>query len=99
MQVFHVDKPVEQPVLAGRSSPDPVSPNMEKLLRNVQHSYRDLKETDVISGIEQGIQDFHADLLVIVPHKPGFWDMIFNKSNTRKMALKTHVPLLALPQE
>lgn len=99
VQVFHVDKPAEQPVMAGNSSAAPVSTNMEQVLRNVQHSYRDLTETDVIKGIEQGIQDFHADLLVMVPHKPGFWDMIFNKSNTRKMALKSPVPLLALPQE
>lgn len=98
VQVFHVDKPVEA-VMAGNSTPGPVNTNMEQLLRNVQHSYRDLEEEDVIRGIEQGIHDFNADLLVMVPHRPGFWDMIFNKSNTRKMALRTPVPLLALPQE
>lgn len=99
VQVFHVEQE-EELVPAGRkpqaSAPD--GPQLERILRGIKHTYRILQEeADVVDGIEQGVQDYLADLLVMVPNKPDFLDRLLNLSNTRRMVLQTHVPLLALP--
>jgi hypothetical protein len=35
----------------------------------------------------------------MLPQEHNFWDGLFNRSNTRKIAFQVHVPLLALPAE
>lgn len=72
-------------------------PNMETLLQGVSHDYLFIEAEDALKGIESGVDDFKADLLVMVPQEHGFWDLVNNRSMTRKMAFRTHVPLLALP--
>lgn len=94
VQVFHVEQEDEL-VLAGRK---PEGPKLERVLRGIKHTYRILQEeVDVVDGIEQGVNDYLADLLVMVPNKPAFLDRLLNLSNTRRMVLQTQVPLLALP--
>jgi nucleotide-binding universal stress UspA family protein len=95
VKILHVETPAEREhaenlVKAGGT-------NMEKLLRGIKHSYAFIEDEDVLRGLERGIEENGADLLVMVPHKANFWEALLNKSHTRKMALHTHVPLLALP--
>jgi hypothetical protein len=59
--------------------------------------YKLLEVEDVISGIEKGIEQYNAHLLVMVPHRLNLWEGIMNQSVTRSMALRTQIPLLALP--
>lgn len=112
LQVLHIEKPVAQNFAVANNSSDANQANqarqtsqaeqarkMPVVFNEVQPAYRDMEEENVILGIEKGLQEFGADLLVMIPHKPGFWDMIFKKSHTRKMILKTPVPLLTLPEE
>jgi hypothetical protein len=70
---------------------------VERLLNEVNYSYKDVAANDVIKGIETEAKDFNADLLVMVPHKYGFWEGILHKSKTSRMTHRTHIPLLALP--
>jgi hypothetical protein len=70
--------------------------DLEGNFKGVKHSYNFLKDDEVLKGIEKGIEDHKSDLLVMAPHKEGFWDKFLNRSNTRKMALRTHIPLLSL---
>jgi nucleotide-binding universal stress UspA family protein len=71
--------------------------HLERMLRGVDHQFDWLEEENVSEGIEQGIKSTQADLLVMVPRKRPFWDIITGRSQTRKMAFKTSVPLLSLP--
>ena len=71
--------------------------NLENIFDGISHTYRDQTDEHVLDGIEKGIRESNADLLVMVPKNTGFWNMIFNRSKTCKMAKQTHVPLLALP--
>lgn len=102
VQLFHVEK-ASEPILASNISngrETSVKINLEQVLEEVPHAYRDMEEEDVIKGIERGIADYHTDMLVMVPRKTGFWNTLFHKSNTRKMAfMKERIPLLALPEE
>lgn len=96
VDVLHVEKP--EPATA---PPDKKSayrgPHLETMLQAIKHQYTFLEEQDVVTGIEQGIREEEANLLVMVPRPHGFWDILFNRSTTRRMAYQTHIPLLVLP--
>lgn len=96
LQILHVEPvpafAIEDPVPELKKGP-----KLESIFRGIKHTYREVGQDDIIKGIEQGVKEYHADLLVMVPHKPNFWDYIFSMSNTRKMALRSHIPLLAIP--
>lgn len=72
--------------------------DLEGNFKGVKHSYNFVKGDDVLRGIEKGIEDHKSDLLVMAPHKEDFWDKFLNRSSTRKMALRTHIPLLSLQE-
>lgn len=70
---------------------------MEEILDGVVHDYRDISDDHILGGIDRGVREFEADMLVMVPHHTGFWNTLFNRSKTRKMAMLTEVPLLSIP--
>lgn len=94
IQVVQVKK-VKDPI--GEQQNVKKGPKLEDIFKGIEHTYRDLTEEHILDGIERGVRESNADLLVMVPKHTGFWNMIFNRSKTCKMAKKTHVPLLALP--
>jgi nucleotide-binding universal stress UspA family protein len=73
------------------------SDKIDTLLLNIRHEYVQIAEGDFLKGINKGIAESNAQLLVMVPGERNFWESLTNKSNTRKAALQTHIPLLALP--
>lgn len=97
VQILHVEK--DEQFLPGKDrKPIPKNtPNMEALLRGVKHAYRFMREKNVLEGIDRAVEEYHADILVMVPHKASFWEALLHPSLTRKMTLHTHVPLLVLP--
>ena len=96
IQVLHVEK-TKEPTALSKQGENNCGPDLENILSGVRHSYRDLTDEHILDGIEKGVRESNADLLVMIPKHTGFWNMIFNRSRTRKMAHKTNVPLLALP--
>ncbi|MBI2271657.1 MAG: universal stress protein [Bacteroidetes bacterium] len=66
------------------------------LLSEVSHKMVKFSDTDTIHGIHNYLKDHDADLLVMMKRKHGFFDLLFNGSNTRKMAFHTHIPLLII---
>jgi nucleotide-binding universal stress UspA family protein len=96
VQVVHVSR--EE--LVKKTTPVRVSEKeriVHSVFEGVEHRYKEIKADDVIKGIEMGVNDLKADLLVMIPDRPNFWDIILRKSNTRHMALRTNIPLLVLP--
>jgi nucleotide-binding universal stress UspA family protein len=58
-----------------------------------------LEKGDVINSINTYIDDHHADLLVMAKHNRHFFDRLFHRSLSKKMAFHTHIPLLILVKE
>lgn len=50
---------------------------------------------DIDEAIEQYISVSNADMLAMFTHEPTFYERVFDKSMTRKMAFHSKVPLLA----
>lgn len=96
VQVLHVEKARK---LAGNTvlAEAGISADIESNLEGINHSFRDVEGRDVIKGIQNGIEEFNADMLVMIPQKHGFWDSMLHKSKTCAMAAQSHIPLLSIP--
>jgi len=70
---------------------------MHVVVKKTNHTHNVIRNASVGDGIMQGVKEWQADLLVMVPHRPGFWERLLNGSTTREVTLKTRVPLLILP--
>lgn len=92
VQVLHVMKEPEAEKGKGNPPPGP-----GQIPQGIRPAYRITAEEGIAEGIERGVLDYGADLLVMVPRKNRFRDALNYESHTRAMALKTRVPLLAIP--
>ncbi len=52
------------------------------------------EDVDTLSGVNHYLESNKADMLAMLTHKRGFWGRLIHGSQSRKMALKTHIPLL-----
>ncbi len=55
-----------------------------------------VKGKSVIEGIEQYTHDYHIDLVVFATRRRNFWENLIHKSQTKRMALNTELPLLVM---
>lgn len=61
---------------------------------NIQ--YKELEKGDVVNTINGYVEANHADLLVMAKHNRNFFDRLFHRSLSKKMAFHTKIPLLVL---
>lgn len=66
-------------------------------LELAKYAYKSIKSNAVVSEIKKEIENYNADILVMVPQKYGFWDSLVHISKTRTMASGLNIPLLSLP--
>ncbi|MFM1876770.1 MAG: hypothetical protein RL266_2507 [Bacteroidota bacterium] len=69
---------------------------LDHVLENLEHTFHFENSNDKIRAIEDYLNTHNIDLLAVVPRKNNFFDAIFHKSVTRRLALHTKVPLLAM---
>ncbi len=70
---------------------------LEGTLSDVEHIYYFPEKEDLVEGINEFVEDNHADMIAIIPHRYNIIERLFHKSISKKMAFHTRVPLLALP--
>jgi nucleotide-binding universal stress UspA family protein len=69
---------------------------LEHQLRDVSHQLFFPAAQEVTEEINSFVDWHKGDLLVMVPHRHTVLQKIFHKSNTKRMAFHTHVPLLSI---
>ncbi len=69
---------------------------LEHLLADIPHDYAFLSNSDKALAIETHASNNDIDMLVTVPRRNNFFDAIFHRSVTRKLALHTKVPMLVM---
>ncbi len=74
------------------------SDEWEKQFADVHVIYSTMYEENLRMGIDLGACESHADLLVLMPCRYGFFEEVCQKDNTQKMVFHSRVPLLALPE-
>lgn len=74
--------------------------NEERIIMDsLQESYKEIYfrtigHHDVVEGLNEYLEQYPADLLVLLRHDRSFWQSLFHNSVTKKIALNTKVPLL-----
>ena len=71
---------------------------MDEMLEGVDHIYRYVENHSIIDGIKEGLEQFPANLLVMIPRKLGFFESLIKGSSTSQMTVRTRVPLLVIPK-
>lgn len=64
-----------------------------------QLQFIELEKGEIISSINDYVDGIKADLLVMAKHNRNFFDRLFHRSLSKKMAYHTHVPLLILVKD
>lgn len=86
--VFHIEK---------STVPDTefVFPSFEEF-EDIPHLLAHVQDEDVIHGIETVIEDNNIDIMAMVAHHYNFLDKLFHRSVTKKMIMKSKIPVLIL---
>ncbi len=69
---------------------------LEELLEGTKHSFHRVYAEKVVDGIETFVETHEVSMLALVRPKYSFFERLFHRSVTKKMALHTKVPLLVL---
>lgn len=73
--------------------------NLDKLFERIPHSIHTEVSDDIPEAINTFSKSNYADLLVTIPQKHNFLELLFNKSITRNLVFHTQLPLLCLPDK
>ncbi|WP_338359291.1 universal stress protein [Yeosuana marina] len=64
--------------------------------KDIEYMYKEVHSDAVIQEIKDEMKRIHADLLIMVPYKYGFWSSLVHKSKTRVMISGMDIPLLSI---
>jgi nucleotide-binding universal stress UspA family protein len=90
--VLNVVTPVEVPTYENAVA----GSTIENSLKDIEHTLFFPSSDDITDEINAFADAHQCDWLVMVPHKHKLLAGLFHKSNTKRMAFHTHIPLLAL---
>jgi nucleotide-binding universal stress UspA family protein len=69
---------------------------LNNLLEGIDHDFHFENSNDKAGAIERFVETHNIDMLASIPRKSHFFDSIFHRSVTRRLALHSKVPLLVM---
>jgi len=69
---------------------------LQEMLEELHPSYRFLDGDDIEENLGEVVKQGNVDLLIVIPKKHNVINRIFHKSQTKQIAMHTHVPIMAL---
>ena len=73
--------------------------DLHKLWDSENAEYHFINNKDIAEGIMEFVSEEDVQLLIVVPKKRGFFESIFHRSLTKKLAYHTDLPLLIFKEE
>lgn len=92
VEVFYVRQTIER-----LQREDTERAHLDEAMQGISYYYHNVQSARIVEAIKQEVIDSKTDLLIMVPHKYGFWDSLVHRSKTRLMASGNQVPLLSIP--
>jgi len=96
MKIIHVGKGVMSHEEIDKRNK--ILATVEKGIKTIENTYDYIHDPDVVEGIENYIKSERIDLIVLTPHRYNLLERLFKESVTRKLALHSQIPLLAIPE-
>ncbi len=90
--VLDVEKPVTIPMYENTAAGE----SLEKALKDVDHAMFFSAAEHIEDGINSFADEHQCDWVAMIPHKHTILSRLFNRSNTKRMAFHTHIPLLSI---
>ncbi|MBN8703821.1 MAG: universal stress protein [Bacteroidetes bacterium] len=72
--------------------------NVKNSLGTIDCDFKYLQSEDVVEELNQFVDSYQCDWLVMFPHNYNLFEGLFHKSSTKQMAYHTHIPLLSIHQ-
>ncbi len=69
---------------------------LESIFDSMEHSLHFPENDDITYAINDFVEKHNIDLLIMIPKKQTIFTSIFHKSNTKRMAFHSHIPLLTI---
>lgn len=69
---------------------------LDSLLKSNNPQYHFVENESFTDGINQFADNNNIDLIITIPKKHGFFDNIFKKSHTKRLAFHSHLPLMVM---
>lgn len=70
---------------------------LERAMSLVPHTFYSPRSHTIEKGIHRHVAQHRNDLIALIPRTHGFFERLFQKSVTKQMVYRTHMPLLTLP--
>lgn len=70
--------------------------DLDDLFFGTDHSFKFVENSDVEKGILEFTNDNHSDLLVVISRKRNFFETLFHKSISKKLAMHSDTPMMIL---
>ena len=67
---------------------------LDGLLKGYQPQYHFTENESFTAGINLFADNNQIDLVITMPKKHGFFDTLFKKSHTKRLAFHSHLPLV-----
>jgi nucleotide-binding universal stress UspA family protein len=62
----------------------------------IPYYYNDVTAEGVVKAIIKEAKNVGADMIIMTPHRYGFWGSLFNRTKTRSMVSNGEIPLLSI---
>ncbi|TSA58964.1 MAG: hypothetical protein D4R41_03385 [Sediminibacterium sp.] len=69
---------------------------LDRLLKEFSPTYHFIENESFTAGINSFSEKNKIDLIITMPKKHGFFDSLFKKSHTKKLAFHSHLPLMVM---
>ncbi len=69
------------------------------LLQEFQPEYHFTKNKEYVDGVNEYADSHEVDMIISIPKRKGFFEKLFIKSTTKKLAFHTHLPLLVVHKQ
>lgn len=70
--------------------------NTRFAFKEINHNFYTVEDDEVEEGIEDFLEDYPSDILVMLSRRHNFFKRVFGTIHTRKMIYETEIPLLVL---
>lgn len=72
--------------------------NLNTVFERIPHSFHTSVADDIVGEIDKFVIESHIDMLVTMPQKRSYFELIFNKSITRNLVFHSQTPILSLQE-
>lgn len=69
------------------------------LLEEFKPEYHFIKNKEYVDGVNDFADTHQVDMIISIPKRKGFFEKLFIKSTTKKLAFHTHLPLLVVHKQ